>query len=131
MNGSCRTMLENNIPGLILIAPKTFYDGLDRRPDPGKGQFRSPIRTRSTERGRGGRGSYRPTWRAALGNLNLQPFAKRTPGLERGQNRPARGHRDACRVKEQRKIRNGGDLTRAFAETGGKDREALKRSGLG
>jgi transitional endoplasmic reticulum ATPase len=111
-------------PGLILIAATNFYDGLDRALIR-EGRFDLHVRldlpneeerTRIFEAQLAKRSSTR---------FNLQPFAKRTPGWSAAKIGTLVDCAAFFAAAEQRKIQER-DLTRALAETGGKDRAAFK-----
>ena len=111
-------------PGLILIASTNFYDGLDRALIR-EGRFDLHVRLdlpNEDERTRifEAQLAKRPSRR-----FNLQPFAKRTPGWSAAKIGTLVDCAAFFAAEEQRKIEER-DLTRALAETGGKDRAAFK-----
>jgi transitional endoplasmic reticulum ATPase len=111
-------------PGLILIAATNFYDGLDRALIR-EGRFDLHVRLdlpNEEERTRifEAQLAKRPSRR-----FNLQPFAKRTPGWSAAKIGTLLDRAAFFAAEEQRKIEER-DLTRALAETGGKDRAAFK-----
>lgn len=111
-------------PGLILIAATNFYDGLDRALIR-EGRFDLHVRLdlpNEEERTRifEAQLAKRPSRR-----FNLQPFAKRTPGWSAAKIGTLMDRAAFFAAEEQRKIEER-DLTRALAETGGKDRAAFK-----
>jgi transitional endoplasmic reticulum ATPase len=111
-------------PGLILIAATNFYDGLDRALIR-EGRFDLHVRLdlpNEEERTRifEAQLAKRPSRR-----FNLQPFAKRTPGWSAAKIGTLVDRAAFFAAEEQRKIEER-DLTRALAETGGKDRAAFK-----
>ena len=111
-------------PGLILIAATNFYDGLDRALIR-EGRFDLHVRLdlpNEEERTRifEAQLAKRPSTR-----FNLQPFAKRTPGWSAAKIGTLLDRAAFFAAEEQRKIEER-DLTRALAETGGKDRAAFK-----
>ena len=68
----------------------------------------------------------RPSWRSGhQRHFDLQPFAKRTPGWSAAKIGTLVDRAAFFAAEEQRKIEER-DLTRALAETGGKDRAAFK-----
>ncbi|MEZ5398659.1 MAG: AAA family ATPase [Bryobacteraceae bacterium] len=114
-------------PGLILIAATNFYDGLDRALIR-EGRFDLHVRLdlpNEEERTRifEAQLAKRPSRR-----FNLQPFAKRTPGWSAAKIGTLLDRAAFFAAEEQRKIEER-DLTRALAETGGKDRAAFKEVG--
>jgi transitional endoplasmic reticulum ATPase len=111
-------------PGLILMAATNFYDGLDRALIR-EGRFDLHIRLdlpNEEERSRifGAQLAKRPAR-----HFDLQPFAKRTPGWSAAKIGTLVDRAALLAAEEQRKIEER-DLTRALAETGGKDRAAFK-----
>ena len=111
-------------PGLILVAATNFYDGLDRALIR-EGRFDLHIRLdlpNEEERTR--------ILEAQLANRPSRPFdfrslAKRTPGWSAAKIGTLVDRAAFFAAEEQRKIEER-DLTRALAETGGKDRAAFK-----
>ena len=111
-------------PGLILIAATNFYDGLDRALIR-EGRFDLHIRLDLPNEEERTRVFQAHLGKRPSGQFNPQPFAKRTPGWSAAKI-GALVDRAAFFAAEQRRSIEECDLTRAFAETGGKDRPALK-----
>lgn len=111
-------------PGLILIAATNFYDGLDRALIR-EGRFDLHVRLdlpNEEERSRifEAQLAKRPSRR-----FDVQAFAKRTPGWSAAKIGTLVDRAAFFAAEEQRKIEER-DLTRALADTGGKDRAAFK-----
>lgn len=111
-------------PGLILIAATNFYDGLDRALIR-EGRFDLHVRLDLPNEDERARIFEAQLVKRPSRHFDLQPFAKRTPGWSAAKigtlvDRAAFFAAEGGRTIEER------DLTRAFADTGGKDRPAFK-----
>ena len=111
-------------PGLILIAATNFYDGLDRALIR-EGRFDLHIRLDLPNEEERTRIFEAQLAKRPSRHFNLQPFAKRTPGWSAAKIGTLVDRAAFFAAEEHRKIEER-DLTRAFAETGGKDRAAFK-----
>src|SRR2546427_8565560 len=111
-------------PGLILIAATNFYDGLD----PSlirEGRFDLHVRLDLPNEDERARIFEAQLAKRPSKHFDLQPFAKRTPGWSAAKIGTLVDRAAFFAAEEQRKIEER-DLTRALAETGGKDRAAFK-----
>ena len=111
-------------PGLILIAATNFYDGLDRALIR-EGRFDLHIRIDLPNEDERTRIFDAQLARRPARKFGLQSFAKKTPGWSAAKIGTL-VDRAAFFAAEQHRSIEECDLTRAFAETGGKDRAALK-----
>ena len=116
-------MLEN-ILVLILIAATNFYDGLDRALIR-EGRFDLHVRLDLPNEEERARIFEAQLAKRPSRHFDLQPFAKRTPGWSAAKIGTLVDRAAFFAAEEQRKIEER-DLTRAFADTGGKDRPAFK-----
>jgi len=110
--------------GIILMGATNFYDGLDRALIR-DGRFDLHIRLdlpNEEERARifQAQLSKRPAHR-----IDIQPFARRTPGWSAAKISGLIDRAAFFAAQERRRIEEK-DLSRALAETGGKDRAAFK-----
>ena len=110
--------------GVVLIGATNFYDGLDRALIR-DGRFDLHIRLdlpNEEERARifQAQLSKRPAQR-----IDIQPFARRTPGWSAAKISGLIDRAAFFAAQERRRIEEK-DLSRALAETGGKDRAAFK-----
>jgi ATP-dependent 26S proteasome regulatory subunit len=110
--------------GIILMGATNFYDGLDRALIR-DGRFDLHIRLDlPNEEGRArifrAQLSKRPSQR-----IDIQPFARRTPGWSAAKISGLIDRAAFFAAQERRRIEEK-DLSRALAETGGKDRAAFK-----
>jgi transitional endoplasmic reticulum ATPase len=111
-------------PGLILIAATNFYDGLDRSLIR-EGRFDLHVRLDLPNEDERARIFEAQLAKRPSKHFDLQPFAKRTPGWSAAKIGTLVDRAAFFAAEEQRKIEER-DLTRALAETGGKDRAAFK-----
>ena len=111
-------------PGLILIAATNFYDGLDRSLIR-EGRFDLHVRLDLPNDDERTRIFEAQLAKRPSKHFDLQPFAKRTPGWSAAKISTLVDRAAFFAAEEQRKIEER-DLTRALAETGGKDRAAFK-----
>lgn len=111
-------------PGLILIAATNFYDGLDRSLIR-EGRFDLHVRLDLPNEDERTRIFEAQLAKRPSRHFDLQPFAKRIPGWSAAKIGTLVDRAAFFAAEEQRKIEER-DLTRAFAETGGKDRASFK-----
>ena len=111
-------------PGLILIAATNFYDGLDRSLIR-EGRFDLHVRLDLPNEDDRARIFEAQLAKRPSKHFDLQPFAKRTPGWSAAKIGTLVDRAAFFAAEEQRKIEER-DLTRALAETGGKDRASFK-----
>jgi transitional endoplasmic reticulum ATPase len=111
-------------PGLILIAATNFYDGLDRSLIR-EGRFDLHVRLDLPNEDERARIFEAQLAKRPSKHFDLQPFAKRTPGWSAAKIGTLVDRAAFFAAEEQRTIEER-DLTRALAETGGKDRAAFK-----
>jgi transitional endoplasmic reticulum ATPase len=111
-------------PGLVLIAATNFYDGLDRSLIR-EGRFDLHVRLDLANEDERARIFDAQLARRPSRHFDLQPFAKRTPGWSAAKIGTLVDRAAFFAAEEHRKIEER-DLTRALAETGGKDRAAFK-----
>ena len=111
-------------PGLILIAATNFYDGLDRSLIR-EGRFDLHVRLDLPNEDERARIFAAQLAKRPSRHFDLQPFAKRIPGWSAAKIGTLVDRAAFFAAEEQRKIEER-DLTRAFAETGGKDRASFK-----
>ena len=111
-------------PGLILMAATNFYDGLDRALMR-DGRFDLHLRLDLPNEEERARIFEAQLAKRPSKHFDLQPFAKRTPGWSAAKIGTLVDRAAFFGAEEQRKIEER-DLTRALAETGGKDRAAFK-----
>ena len=111
-------------PGLILIAATNFYDGLDRALIR-EGRFDLHVRLDLPSEEERIRIFEAQLAKRPSRHFDLQPFAKRTPGWSAAKIGTL-VDRAAFFAAEGRRTIEEHDLTRAFADTGGKDRPAFK-----
>ena len=111
-------------PGLILIAATNFYDGLDRSLIR-EGRFDLHVRLDLPNEDERARIFEAQLAKRPSKHFDLQPFAKRTPGWSAAKIGTLVGRAAIFAAEEPRKIEER-DLTRALAETGGKDRASFK-----
>ena len=112
-------------PGLILMAATNFYDGLDRALIR-EGRFDLHVRLDLPDEEERTRIFEAQLAKRPSRRFNLQPFAKRTPGWSAAKIGTLVDRAAFFAAEEQRKLEER-DLTRAMAETGGKDRVAFKK----
>lgn len=110
--------------GLILIAATNFYDGLDRALIR-EGRFDLHVRLDLPSEEERARIFEAQLAKRPSRQFDLQPFAKRTPGWSAAKIGTL-VDRAAFFAAEGRREIEESDLTRAFADTGGKDRPAFK-----
>src|SRR5713226_3449197 len=111
-------------PGLILIAATNFYDGLDRALIR-EGRFDLHVRLDLPSEDDRARIFEAQLAKRPSRRFDLQPFAKRTPGWNAAKIGTLVDRAAFFAAEEQGRIEER-DLTRALAETGGKDRAAFK-----
>jgi transitional endoplasmic reticulum ATPase len=111
-------------PGLILIAATNFYDGLDRSLIR-EGRFDLHVRLDLPNEEERARIFEAQLAKRPSKHFDLQPFAKRTHGWSAAKIGMLVGRAAFFAAEEQRRIEER-DLTRALAETGGKDRASFK-----
>lgn len=111
-------------PGLILIAATNFYDGLDRALIR-EGRFDLHVRLDLPNEADRAWILEAQLAKRPSRHFDLQPFAKRTPGWSAAKISTLVDRAAFFAAEESRKIEEH-DLTRALAETGGKDRTAFK-----
>jgi transitional endoplasmic reticulum ATPase len=111
-------------PGLILIAATNFYDGLDRSLIR-EGRFDLHVRLDLPNEDERARIFEAQLAKRPSKDFDLQRLAKRTPGWSAAKIGTLVDRAAFFAAEEQRKIEER-DLTRALAETGGKDRAAFK-----
>lgn len=110
--------------GLIIVAATNFYDGLDRALIR-EGRFDLHVRLDLPNEEERARIFEAQLAKRPSRHFDLQPFAKRTPGWSGAKIGALVDRAAFFGAEEQRKIEEC-DLTRALAETGGKDRAAFK-----
>lgn len=111
-------------PGLILMAATNFYDGLDRALVR-EGRFDLHVRLDLPNEEERARIFEAQLAKRPSRHFNFRPFAKRTPGWTAAKIGTLVDRAAYFAANEQRQIEER-DLTRALADTGGKDRAAFK-----
>jgi transitional endoplasmic reticulum ATPase len=111
-------------PGLILMAATNFYDGLDRALVR-EGRFDLHVRLDLPNEDERARIFEAQLAKRPSKHFDLQPFAKRTPGWSAAKIGTLVDRAAFFAAEEQRKI-DERDLSRALADTGGKDRASFK-----
>jgi transitional endoplasmic reticulum ATPase len=111
-------------PGLVIIAATNSYDGLDRALIR-EGRFDLHVRLELPNEDERVRIFEVQLAKRPSKHFDLQPFAKRTPGWSAAKIGTL-VDRAAFFAAEGRRQIEELDLTRAFADTGGKDRPAFK-----
>ena len=114
----------HNQAGVILMAATNFYDGLDRALIR-EGRFDLHIRLDlPNEEGRA-RIFEKQLIKRPAQRIDIQVFARRTPGWSAAKISGLVDRAAAFAAQEHRRV-DEKDLSRALAETGGKDRAAFK-----
>ena len=120
---SCIDKSRSN-SGMILMVATNFYDGLDRALIR-EGRFDLHIRLDLPNEEERARIFDAQLAKRPAQQINVQQFACRTPGWSAAKISGLIDRAAFFAAQEQRRISEN-DLTRAFVETGGKDRAAFK-----
>jgi transitional endoplasmic reticulum ATPase len=120
---ACIDKVRSN-SGVVLMAATNFYDGLDRALIR-EGRFDLHIRLDLPNEKERARIFEAQLARRPAQRIDVQPFARRTPGWSAAKINSLVDRAAFFAAQEQRKMEEK-DLSRALVETGGKDRAAFK-----